>query len=61
MTIDSGWQNIVDSSLGINRKISLELDKQPLTKIYKMLKPSLERRSPDLGNFQVTIWSKYGL
>ena len=31
--MDGGWQNIFEASLGINKKIALELDKQSLTKI----------------------------
>ena len=27
-TMDGGWQNIFEASLGINKKIALELDKQ---------------------------------
>ena len=32
-TMDGGWQNIFEASLGINKKIALELVEQSLAKI----------------------------
>ena len=34
MTIESGWQKIVEASLGINKKMILESDKQSLNEIF---------------------------